>query len=172
MPVLYGVFLYMGVASLNGVQVSSRGTQGCSNLGYLVLKMVIINCSLQGFFYNSPAFPFSSTPSFSFPEKPREVGNCLQILPHTGWLENETKGKKSAQQESSQVLSPQTMRGAFVKTRGLSSPQFTDREDSVCLQRLQAHFWDGSGPLLGHLLQTEGKHDGNMIYGGGIILRC
>lgn len=28
MPVLYGVFLYMGVASLNGVQVSSRGGLG------------------------------------------------------------------------------------------------------------------------------------------------
>jgi len=27
MPVLYGVFLYMGVASLNGVQVSSLKTE-------------------------------------------------------------------------------------------------------------------------------------------------
>lgn len=50
MPVLYGVFLYMGVASLNGVQVSHQPA--------------------QGFFHHPPDLAFSFATSSSFPKNP------------------------------------------------------------------------------------------------------
>lgn len=50
MPVLYGVFLYMGVASLNGVQVSHQ--------------------QAQGFFHSPIALPFSFAASSAFPINP------------------------------------------------------------------------------------------------------
>lgn len=73
MPVLYGVFLYMGVASLNGVQVSHQPA--------------------QGFFYNPPAFPFPFAASSSFPRNPWRVAAVDKLCHSLGVPRWETKGE-------------------------------------------------------------------------------
>lgn len=63
MPVLYGVFLYMGVASLNGVQVG------------LLWQTAILNHHGLSFTTLRP-FPSPSPPPFCSQETPGEGSNC------------------------------------------------------------------------------------------------